>query len=564
MVVRIFYILFTLFLFISCAKQGMPPGGPKDTTPPEILRTEPSLGKTMVHPNTSVMVRFSEPINPASAKDAIFISPYPGTTIKYRWRGRNLKIYFPKPLETNRTYVVTLGTAIRDYRNNPMKSSFTLAFSTGAVLDRGKISGKVCAKGDQHTVDIWAYQVTKGGTPNPSIEKPDYLIQCSADGSFQLTNLAPFHYRLFAIRDRAGDRLYQPVEDAIGVPFCDVKLDSETNIKVENIFFRMSQADTLSPSLVRSILVNKNHVVCQFNEPVDISNKNTDSPLTIVSVADSMDTLSIEFYYIDPMNAQFIHLYTTKGMGNTNYKIQAVDIMDASGNPIDSAYNTLQFSGTAEADTARPELIQSKPAFKEKTVNLVDPIQLSFSEAIDSTQIRNGLTLKDSADQTVDGTMKWLNPAVCYFYPDSALMNQSHYQLALSGKGIQDLSGNGLADTVIFFRTINSDTLSEIAGTISDPDTTGQGAIYIMATQITNPEVKYTTSITEPGPYRIQSVLPGKYLIDAFRDENGNGKYSYGFPYPFTPAERFCIYPDTVKIRSRWPNEGNDLSLPCE
>ena len=99
-------------------------------------------------------------------------------------------------------------------------------------------------------------------------------------------------------------------------------------------------------------------------------------------------------------------------------------------------------------------------------------------------------------------------------------------------------------------------------GTIFDKDTTAHGEIYITATQIKNPDVKYTTTLKKPGPYHIQSVLPGEYLMDAFRDENEDQHYSYGTPYPFIPSERFCFYPDTVKIRSRWPNEGNDLILP--
>jgi hypothetical protein len=124
------------------------------------------------------------------------------------------------------------------------------------------------------------------------------------------------------------------------------------------------------------------------------------------------------------------------------------------------------------------------------------------------------------------------------------------------------MAGNGLPDTVLTFRTINMDTLSEIIGTVFDRDTTAEGELVVTATQIKNTEISYSTILSQPGPYRIDSVLPGMYLLDVFRDKNGDRCYTTGAPYPFIPSERFIVYEDTVKIRSRWPNEGNNLKLP--
>ena len=56
--------------------------------------------------------------------------------------------------------------------------------------------------------------------------------------------------------------------------------------------------------------------------------------------------------------------------------------------------------------------------------------------------------------------------------------------------------------------------------------------------------------------------MPGEYLIDFFRDEDGDGRFFRGRPFPRQPAERYTLYPDTIRVRSRWPNEGNDLLLP--
>ncbi len=555
------FIALSILLIFGCAKEGMPPGGPEDRTAPEVVRTEPFVGETRVDRRTSVFIRFSESINPVSGKDAIFISPYPGTKIKYRWHGRNLKIIFPTLLESDRTYVITLGTGIRDYRNNPMKSSFTLAFSTGEILDEGEIKGKVYDKGDNKTIDVWAYQIKEDQDPNPSQDKPDYVIQCSTDGSFRLVYLAPFKYRLFAVKDRAADLIYQSGEDEIGVPFCDANL-SDKNLEADNIFFRMNQSDTLKPALVRATAINRNHVIAQFSESVFPAGSSPTPLFTIISVSDTTDTLGIQFYYFDPVQLKMIHLYTKDMDQNASYRIRTQGITDESGNPVDAEYNTLQFGGTQQPDTTRPELTRTRPEFRENTVDPFAPVSLCFNEAIDSIPFSGGCVLKDSSAQTVEGTYRWHNPAECTFSPDTPLASEAIYNMMLSGTAIQDLAGNGLLDTVISFRTINIDTLSEILGTVFDRDTASHGDIFISAVQIRNPDIKYTSALQEPGPYRIEYVLPGEYLIDAYRDENGDSCYTFGSPFPFVPSERFVVYEDTVKIRSRWPNEGNNLRLP--
>jgi hypothetical protein len=79
---------------------------------------------------------------------------------------------------------------------------------------------------------------------------------------------------------------------------------------------------------------------------------------------------------------------------------------------------------------------------------------------------------------------------------------------------------------------------------------------------VQNSQRRYETEIESPGPYILSYMLPGDYFLQAFRDKDGNGRYTYGNVKPYMPAERFVQLPDTIRTRSRWPNEGNDLRLP--
>ena len=100
-------------LFSHCAKEGFPPGGPEDRTPPEVIRTIPAVGQTQVDRETTVQIWLSEGIQSSSALNSVFITPYPGDAVEISCRGSKITVKFPQPLRSNLTYVITLGTGIK-------------------------------------------------------------------------------------------------------------------------------------------------------------------------------------------------------------------------------------------------------------------------------------------------------------------------------------------------------------------------------------------------------------------------------------------------------------------
>ncbi len=71
----------------------------------------------------------------------------------------------------------------------------------------------------------------------------------------------------------------------------------------------------------------------------------------------------------------------------------------------------------------------------------------------------------------------------------------------------------------------------------------------------------YDVRLLHAGKFQIPRIGEGSYTLSAFRDDDNNGKYSYGKPFPFQPSELFAFYPDTVKVRARWPVEGIVIRL---
>ncbi|MGA8265305.1 MAG: Ig-like domain-containing protein, partial [Ignavibacteriaceae bacterium] len=258
--------LLLLVLISACANQLPPGGGDIDKTPPEIVDVYPANGTTNFN-DDHIELEFSEYITKSSLNDVLFISPAINGKLDFNWTGKSVDINFPEPLKKNATYVVTIGTDVEDYNNkNKMKESYTFTFSTGNEIDRRTISGKVY-NGKPSGVMIFAY---KKGTNdiNPLKDKPDYISQAGNDGAYKIAGLAEGKYRLFAIRDKYKDLLYQPSQDEYGCLSSDVTL-AKSDSSLSGINFMLTERDTIPPRLLSATMTDEHHLLVGFTKGID-------------------------------------------------------------------------------------------------------------------------------------------------------------------------------------------------------------------------------------------------------------------------------------------------------
>jgi hypothetical protein len=556
---RTYIRILACILLLSCAKQGFPPGGPEDKTPPAVVKTQPGQRETGVNPRAEVILWFSEAVQTKMSADAVFISPFQGDNVRLKWRGNRLKIVFLKPMRENTTYVITLGTAIQDYRNNRLASSFSLAFSTGEVLDEGEASGRVVTESSAAGLDVWAYKCDGKTDPDPTRREPDYIVQCSERGEFRFNNVAPVRYRLFAVRDRAADRLYTPGDDEIGVPCRDAAPGPDGSLRADSLFFKMRREESAPPSLTSVTATDRSHLSIRFDRMLSPRVPPSSSLCSIGERDRPSDSLEVKSLYLNRDNARELIVLTANQTGGTAYALRLRT--DWIENAPDSLRWERVFRGGAQPDTARPKLVMTHPKPRERYFNPLDSLRLDFSEAMDTSGFRRGFVFSDSSKKAVPGVLKWPDPAEVLFIAGEPLANYRDYSMRLSG--IFDAAGNVLPDSTVVFRTSTTDTLSEIGGTVRQAGGSAEtGAFVFTASQVGSKEAAVTRTVPSPGVYRIPNCLPGKYVLECFRDLDGNGRYSFGAAFPFKPSEPFAVYGDTVKVRSRWPNEGNDIVLP--
>ena len=150
----------------ACAREGMPPGGPRDRIPPWVVETDPPAGSTHVPLDVTPTLTFSERIQPRSIEGNLFIAPIVEFEAEPDWRGNEITVRFEEPLLADRTYIITVGTGIRDMRSNRMDSTYVYALSTGSSIEEGEVSGMTVHDGQPaRNTYIWAYNLT--GKPNP-------------------------------------------------------------------------------------------------------------------------------------------------------------------------------------------------------------------------------------------------------------------------------------------------------------------------------------------------------------------------------------------------------------
>jgi hypothetical protein len=572
--------LFLILFFSYCAKEGMPPGGPVDTTPPKVISVSPKPDSTRVDLSSKIEITFSERMSNKQTEESIFLSPYPKKPLDFGWHKSKLTISFADSLLKDKTYVVTIGTGAQDLRGNHLSESYTFAFSTGTALDYGAISGTVWLRKrnispaltteEFHTesgVSIWAYLFSDTSQIDPEINKPDYVTQSDTDGNYSLRSLssghpdAPQKYRLFAVDDLNRDLLWDPDKEAIGVSTQDVELTS-TNISKQHLDFIIELRDTIKPTLLNCQALNKNQVRLNFDENLKAESVLNPDHFKIKSIS-TPESLKVDVVYYQENITNNIFILTEATNPQEKYEIKAFDLEDELGNLLDTSANTCIFTGSAISDTAGPKVVSTSPKEGEYGVLQDAEVKLIFDEPPNHSSVESSFSFSDSNGAFVSGKSRWGNPNTFVFSPDSLLLGGMKYQIKLESKRILDLFGNPMADSVfsLNFTTLNPDTLGSLSGKVETLEKSITGDIVVTLYLLNEIKKTYRKNLLQPGTFLFENILPGNYMVSAYVDLNQDGNLTIGSPKPFVPSEPFTFFPDTVYVRSRWETEKVDLQF---
>lgn len=109
-----------------------------DVVPPEVVATAPLAAATMVSPNVSPSVTFSEQMDPAIMASSYF-TINPAVPCAFAWDPSTTTLTCNHPsqanLAANTLYTVTIGTGAKDKSGVALASAFSFTFTTGSMQD---------------------------------------------------------------------------------------------------------------------------------------------------------------------------------------------------------------------------------------------------------------------------------------------------------------------------------------------------------------------------------------------------------------------------------------------
>ena len=142
---NILFLMFVTLVFllaISCAKQGTPTGGPRDTIPPTVINSVPE-NQSLNFKGNELFFLFDERINADKLKQQLIISPNTDLEYSYVVKKDRLIIKLESPLEDSITYTFNFLDGVTDITDKTPAVNLKLAFSTGPYIDSIFVKGQV-------------------------------------------------------------------------------------------------------------------------------------------------------------------------------------------------------------------------------------------------------------------------------------------------------------------------------------------------------------------------------------------------------------------------------------
>ncbi len=462
---------------------------------------------------------------------------------------------FPDGFKKEITYTITVGTDVVDLNNNNrMAAAFTFAFSTGNKIDTKIISGNVFDKKNEG-IFIFAYKL---GNENDSLlnHKPDYVTQTGNDGSFKLQGLASSVYRVFAIRDKYKDLLFDFDNDEVGVPSQDVSLIDPDTI-FTNLNFKISRTDTIAPRLFKALMTDRNHILVTFSEKLDSS-----SLLSInYEIIDSTTkkTYPVKYSFKGNTKPEEHVLVVNNGIpDDAKVFLKVNSITDLAGNIKSPDFISVNVSD--KTDTTAVEIFKTLPANNEEIGFKNVKIRIYFNDYFDMTGIGNGIEFADTLGNKVLFNLQKDDDATLVIIPKENLKQDKNYRIKIDQNLFKDLSGNSRDSIyVLNFKTTSDLDLTGVSGKVLNVNPEKKSTLVLQSFENTN---KIYQQKLNSEDFVFKNILPGVYKLWLYYDVNNNNKYDYGWPQPIKFSEQFYFYPDSLNLRPRW--EVTDVNFKPE
>ncbi|WP_159019004.1 Ig-like domain-containing protein [Algibacter sp. L3A6] len=508
-------------IFINCANRGTPDGGPKDVTPPVIVKTEPANLTTNFKGN-EIKIYFDEYVKMKDLNKQLIISPpmknQPeitpmGTASKY------ITIKIHDTLKPNTTYAFNFGNSIQDNNEGNPYPYYRYVFSTGSYIDSLNVKGSVvdAIKPKPDTfVSVMLYEVDSTFTDSIVYKETPKYITNTLDSvtTFSVDNIKAGKYMLLALKDANSDNKFQQKVDQIAFhkSFITVPNDSLYTLKLFN--------EELDYKATRPMIVAGEKIAFGYEgdyEGMKIT-LNSDVPEDFeYRILKDAKTDTLNYWYKPKLEVDSL-LFT---VSNTDYeKDYTVRVRKL------------------ERDSL---VIQSAPS---GAVGFTESFYITGSTPfVDFNAEKMTVLDKDSTKVTFTTKFDTINNMYQFDFEKTA---DNSYQIQILPEAFVDLY-NEKNDTLNYsFKTKKESEFGYARFTLIN-------ATYPLIIQLTDDkgEVKREKLAKTEGVVDFFNVAPATYKIRVIHDANGNGKYDSGNYLKKIQPEKVSHF-KAIEIRADW------------
>ena len=520
----------------GCAVPQKPQGGPKDETPPKLLKATPA-NQTRNFAAKQITLEFDEYFRLANQYQEINVSPVL-EKVEFKMKGKKLEIEIKDSLLKETTYVINFGKAIADVNEGNALKNFTYVFSTGNQIDSLKISGSVTdnltlAKEKDVTVMLIPL---KQDSLLFGKKKPSIYATTDTSGTFSLTNLHEGEYKLYALKESGGNKIYDNDDDLIGFPGKIINLTKDTS----DIKLRLFKQVPLNFRLVDHRFEPNGTIFLSFNKSL------------------AKPALKI----IDPIALDALKLVEFTKTRDTAYLYMR--LMDYDSLKVAILDNNIAIDTTilrkARKETFKSPLIIITSADKGNLLKPGTDLQIYTSTPITNTlpslitlkendaYINNYTLVKDTGD-TKHLTLR-------YRWKENAT-----YLLTFSEGALTGFFGEKNPNSPKRFKLDKPDNYSGMVLKATLPDT---GRSYIV--ELLNEGGDATlraNQITKSTTLEYKNFPIGKYKVRVTYDTNRNGKWDTGSLKENRQPENIWVHPKILILRPNFES-GESIDVPKE
>ncbi|MEQ5790165.1 Ig-like domain-containing protein [Muricauda sp. NFXS6] len=521
------FVAFTVLALWQCAKRGSPSGGPKDVTPPKLVRAEPE-NFTINFKSEKIRLYFDELIKLEDVQNQLVVSPpfkNPATITPMGGPSKYIEVVINDTLRENTTYTINFGQSIVDNNEGNPNSFLTYVFSTGDYLDsltlNGAVKDAINRKADEF-ISVMLYEIDSAYTDSTIYKEPPLYITNTGDSLpfFELKNLKGGKYALFGLKDVNKNNMFNQAQDKIGFIEDTITLPTDS-IYVLNLFQEELNYKPSVPSLTA-----KNKIIFGYqgdyrDMEIETLTLMPDSVKSTILKERDKDTLN---YWFTPTDLDSI-IFTVK-----NDEVEVLDTFTVKMRdlPMDSLKLSTSVSGKFNFEDTFSVLANTPIASLDTSqVSLMvsDTIPANYSFELDT--LKNKVDFDFEAEPNQKYSFSFLPGAITDFF---GVQNDTlDYNLSTGG-----LSDYGNL-TMILGGEVN----------------------YPVIVQLTNEKgvVQREIIAAEPQSFEFNNLSPGNYIARVVLDKNGNGQWDTGNFLEKRQPEEISYYPGAIEIRANWIKE---------